>query len=273
MLALTAPRVHALNAYYYRQTGLDDEVLRLNTATLTKALSGGQQLTRVELAAALAQSGIVANNLGITYLMMHAELTGLICSGARRGKQFTYALLEERVPPAPSLTREDALAELVQRYFLSHAPATVADFVWWSGLTVADAKAGLDAAWSQLQHEVINGQTYWFGGLASAATSTEPVVYLLPNYDEALASFKDKSAATAPGYASMWDEGNTVYPHYLVINARIVGTWRRELKTRAVIVEVKPFAPLSDAEREATAATAARYGDFLGLSATVTFED
>jgi hypothetical protein len=272
MLALTAPRIHALSAYYYRQTGLDDDVFRLNAATLTKALSGGQQLTRAELGAALTQAGIVANDLRLGYLMMHAELTGVICSGGRRGKQFTYALLEERVPPAPRLTREEALAELVRRYFLSHGPATIADFVWWSSLSVADAKAGLDAVQSQLQRETIDGQTYWFGALAPVTANDSPVVYLLPNYDEGLVSYKDRSAVVEAQYAHIWDDGNAVYGHFLVIDYRIVGTWRRTLKARAVTVEVKPFKPLTDAERAAVEAEATRYGAFLGLAASVVFE-
>ena len=93
---------------------------------------------------------------------MQAELEGILCSGPRRGKQFTYALLEERVPPAKKLEQDEALAELTKRYFTSHGPALLKDFVWWSGLTVAEAKEGIELVKTSLQHEIINDQSYWW---------------------------------------------------------------------------------------------------------------
>jgi hypothetical protein len=127
---------------------------------LANALQGGKQLTRDELASALQQAGIITEGeQRVTYIVMRAELDGIICSGARRGKQFTYALLDERAPHARALTHDEALAELTRRYFTSHGPATIQDFGWWSGLTGADAKAGLAMVTSHLQQETINGQT------------------------------------------------------------------------------------------------------------------
>src|SRR5260370_8551736 len=135
MLTLTAPRINALNAYYYRKLELDDAVFRHSNAVLGKALQGSKQLTRSELASVLQQAGIAADNLlRSTYIIMHAELDGIICSGARRGKQFTYALLDEQVPPTRALDRDEALGEFARRYFTSQAPATLHNFLWWSRL-------------------------------------------------------------------------------------------------------------------------------------------
>src|SRR5205085_10298801 len=185
LLALTAPRVHAASAYYNRKLELDDAVFRCTNAVLANALQGGKQLTRDELASALQQAGIVTEDVQrVTYIVMRAELDGIICSGVRRGKQFTYALLAERAPQARSLDRDEALAELTKRYFTSHGPATIQDFVWWSGLTVADAKAGLAMVTSHLLHETINGQTYWFSPSTPPVQYLSQAAYLLPNYDE-----------------------------------------------------------------------------------------
>ncbi len=76
-------------------------------------------MTRAELSAALKKKKIVADGLRLGYLMMQAELDGIICSGAKQGKQFTYALLDDRVPPAKYLNKDEALAELSKRYFSS----------------------------------------------------------------------------------------------------------------------------------------------------------
>jgi Winged helix DNA-binding domain len=118
LLALTAPRVHAASASYNRKLELDDAVFRCTHAVLANALQGGKQLTRDELASALQQAGIATEGeQRVTHIMMRAELDGIICSGARRGQQFTYALLAERAPHARMLARDEALAELTRRYW------------------------------------------------------------------------------------------------------------------------------------------------------------
>jgi hypothetical protein len=152
MLALTAPRVSAAMGYYNRLLGLDRAVFRKSNETLTRALRDGRQRTRRELVSALTGAGVkVPTGQHAAHLLMQAELDGVICSGARRGKQHTYALLDERVPPAHTLERDEALAELTRRYFATRGPATLRDFSWWSGLTMADARRGAEAVGPFLQ--------------------------------------------------------------------------------------------------------------------------
>ena len=157
LLALSAPRIHAANAYYYRQAGLDAKTFAKSCAMIHRALEGGKTLTRAELAVHLKRAKVPADGLKLAYLMMHAELEGVICSGPRRGKQFTYALLDERVPATKPKTRDEALAELARRYFASHGPATVRDFAWWSGLTVKDAQQAIDSVRPRLESSTIGG--------------------------------------------------------------------------------------------------------------------
>ncbi|MCC6458282.1 MAG: AlkZ family DNA glycosylase [Caldilineaceae bacterium] len=265
MLVLTAPRVNQVMGSYYRAHALDDATFRRSSEALTRALAGGKHLTRAELATALQHAGIVTDGLRLGFLVMRAELDALICSGPRRGKQFTYALLEERVPPAKSLARDEALAELTKRYFQSHGPALIKDFVWWSGLTVADAKQGIEMLKPQLQQEVVNGQSYWFADSPAPAQRSSPATYLLPVYDEALASFKDYSAAVPPQFEGMWDNSDRIFSHYVVIDGQIVGSWKRTFAKGAVVIEFKSFATWSDAETEAIHAEAQRFADFLGM--------
>jgi hypothetical protein len=266
ILMLTAPRVHALNAYMYRQSELDEPLLRQSTDILIEALRGGNHLTRAELAVILAQTGIIASGFRLSYIMMYAELEAVICSGAMRGKQFTYALIDERAPAVPALSRDEALAELIRRYFRSHGPATVKDFVWWSGLTVADANAGIEMVKSEFGSEVIDGKTYWFSAAAPIAKLTEPVCYLLPNYDEGLASYEDRSASTASEYLQLWSGEGNVLAHHLVIDGRVVGSWRRTFKKRTVILEIRPFETLTPPQERALEAAADRYREFLGMA-------
>jgi len=264
MLALTARRAHTLNAGMYRKLELDGETLRRSTAALVDALQGGLQRTREEMREALQQAGIAAQDgQRLAYIMMHAEFDGIICSGPRRGKQFTYMLLEERAPKAISLESDEALAELVRRYFFSHGPATEHDFVWWSRLTLTDARKGLAVIGSELETEVIDGRTYWFLPAAAGKENSSHTAYLLPNYDE-LGSYQDRSAILDPGQAN-----ELALSHIILIYGKVAGSWMRTLKKQAVLLETDTFAPLSEAENRAVGAAAQRYGAFLGMPVTL----
>jgi len=262
MLGLTAPRVNAVNASMYRQLELDDALFRRSNAVIARALQGGQQLTRAELGSALADAGIVAEGIRLGCLVQRAELDAVVCSGPRRGKQFTYALLDERAPHASSLKRDEALAELTRRYYTGHGPATVRDFAWWSGLTAADARAGLDMVASHLTRAVIDGETYWSSAsMPPAARPSEPA-FLLPTYDEFLVGFAAFDKSRTGGQKA---SENLRFDSTIVIGGQVVGRWRRTFKKGAVVIELAPFAPLTAAAGEAVTAAAQRYGEFLGM--------
>jgi hypothetical protein len=272
MLALTSPRVLSANRLYCRKNGLDDKILARCRKIMARALAGGRHLTRAALAAVLERAGISGAGQRLAYLVMDAELERVICSGPRLGKQFTYALLEERAPKARELTNDEALAELTKRYFASHGPATLRDFVWWSGLTVKLAKRGLDMLAGAVASETVNGVTYWLvpparPRRATAPTAT-PLVHLLPNYDELMNALRDRglfrdSAAQPPADAFLR------FPHQLAIDGILRGAWRRTLTTRGVIITVRPFRPLARPEKRALDEAVERYGRFVSTPATL----
>ncbi|MCL4296624.1 MAG: winged helix DNA-binding domain-containing protein [Anaerolineae bacterium] len=264
LLALTAPRVNAAVASYYRKLELDEATFARSNTVLAKALQGGQQLTRSELAAILQQAGIAtADLLRFSLIMLRAELDAVVCSGALRGKQHTYALLAERAPQARTLERDEALAELVRRYFTSHGPATVADFGWWSGLTMADARAGLEMAKPHLVQEVSDGQTYWLPSSSLPANTTSPTVHLLPAFDEYTVAYKDRRAILDPAYPPQ--AKIDILNPAIAVNGKIVGTWKRTIKKDTVVLTLSPFTALTEAEDQAIAGAAQQYSAFLEL--------
>jgi hypothetical protein len=270
LLALTAPRVHAANAHRYRELELDDPTMKRGHKALIKSLRGGQHLTREELGEALENAGIAeAKGQRLAYLVMHAEVDGLICSGPRRGKQFTYALLEERVPSVAALKRDEALATLARRFFTSHGPATVRDFAKWSGLSSVDARHGLKAVEDQLEHETLNGEQYWFLSSAEPIKQVLPTGYLLSVYDEYIIGYADRSAIAGPEVAAkLFTLGNALTA-VIVIDGQIVGSWRRTLNNESVVVELNPFRRFTTAEQRSIAAAAQRYGEFLERQAVI----
>jgi hypothetical protein len=272
ILALTGPRVQIANAHAYGNMEVNAAIFRKSDNVITKALSGGNYLTRAELGERLSRSRIhVTHPQQLAYLMMNAELNALITSGPRRGNQFTYALLDERVPPTKPREREDALAELARRYFSTRGPATVHDFSWWSGLTVADSRTAIALLGSSLVSGVVGGTTYWIASDAAPAAATKNAVHLLPNYDEYFIGFRDRSAIldVVKGFSLL--PGNPMFTaHVIVLDGQLVGGWKRSVSSKAVTVDVQLVSKLKPATRKALLATAARYGKFLALPVDVT---
>lgn len=267
MLKLTAPRILAQNASYFRNSKLDKAIFKRSNAVLIKALQGGRQLTRSELVSALRKNGVGSTDLlQFTYLLIYAELQGILCSGGHQGKQFTYALLEEQVPPYPVLEHDLALAELAKRYFLSHGPATLKDYTWWSGLTVKDAREGLEMIKSSLEHQVFEDQTYWFAGSTAAKKEKEIRTYLLPNYDEYMVGYADRSAIHDVQHNTKLDaRKNFLFNNVIVIHGQVAGTWKRTINKSSVIMELNPFFALSKPEKQALGVAIDQYGTFLNM--------
>ncbi len=260
MLELTAPRVQRAMTSYDRQLGLDPGVLTRATGVIERALGNGEYLTRVELGAHLQRAGLPGKSTQLAHLVMHAELEGLICSGPRRGKQSTYALLAERAPGARRLSREEGLAELARRFFRSHGPATVRDFIWWSGLRTGDARRALEM--NRAKRREVEGLTYWTLGHSAVRTPRpRPTVDLLPVYDEYLVAYRDRQAVPHSLYATPMFVG---VRHTLVIDGQVAGTWRTGLDSRGVVAEVELPRGLTPGEKRSLARALARYGRFLG---------
>ena len=271
LLTATAPRIQAGNAGRYRQLGLDAATLWRSEKLLAGALRGGEQLTRAELAQVLTRSGVAVDGQRLPYLLMYAELNAVICSGARKGLQHTYALLEERAPDARDLPREEALAELARRYFTSHGPATAKDFAMWASLTLAEAKPSIEAAGSSLRREEIGGVVFWSAADQAARTPAlrSPAVRLVQGYDEYLMGYTEtKGVLARPG--TRWAPATPpVFALVILLDGRVAGFWKRTLRRAAIVIEAALLEPFSEAQTLALQKEAARYGAFIGRDARV----
>ena len=263
MLELTAPRVHAVNAFMYRKTELDSNVFKKCCNLFAKLLKDNNYLSRTALKAELERIKITTDTVRLSCIMMYAELEGLLCSGPRQGKQHTYALLEERVPSAAKLTREEANAALALRYFASRGPATLQDYVWWSGLTVKDAKEGIAALPSAFVREMIDKQEYIFA--PHSPTPRKLATFLLPDYDEYSISYKDRTALfTAEDNERRSKGDNPFFNHLIVVDGIIGGSWKPLVKGKQVAVTTTFFAPLNDRQHQAVMTSVRDYIAFMG---------
>jgi Winged helix DNA-binding domain len=264
LLALTAPRVKAASAYYWKRAGLDERSFAKAERILVAALGGARHQTRAELGRLLGEGGLPAAGEPLGLVLMRAELDAVICSGPRRGKQFTYALLEERAEGATALPREQALAALCLRYFQSHGPALAQDFAWWSGLTVADARAAI-ASCAELQQVVVEGRTF-FALPARRVAPKRPLVHLLPNYDEHVIAYKDHAATLDPALRARLSRAQGVLANHLVaLDGRVIGGWRRTFEQGHAVLSPTLLTPLTGPQRTALQTAATHYAHYLRL--------
>jgi hypothetical protein len=265
MLDLCAPRTLARNAARLeKEHGIDSRLIARSREILIQALRGGVCMARPEVYRHLEAARIkTAGGRGLHLLWWHAH-EGLLCLGPRAGKQQTFTLMDEWLPPTLPRSRTDSLAELARRYFTSHGPASLRDFAWWSGLAAADAALALQMVESELVSVRVEKQTYWLARDA-AATRASRDCHLLPAYDEYTVAYQDRRAVLSSELTSRNDAGHGIFHPSIVIGGQIAGTWSRALGKNSVALTCRLFGPIDRRQSQALVAAARRYADFLGL--------
>ncbi|HNP72259.1 MAG TPA: winged helix DNA-binding domain-containing protein [Kouleothrix sp.] len=273
MLELLASRVVSRSGARRRELGIDAAALAASAKVVAGALVGGRQLTRSALYEQLEQAGIATGGSRGLHILGYLAHERLICFGARAGKQPTFVLLEEWLPAAPALARDEALAMLALRYFTGHGPATVQDLTWWAGLTLGEARAAIGSVAGQLARATVGGQEYFFAPGLAAGAADPAEAFLLPPFDEFLVGYRDRSAMLDPAHTNLVTPGsNGIFNPIVVIGGRVLGTWKRAFAKKSVVLSFSAFAHFSAGQARAIEAAAERYAAFLGLPAEIQIE-
>lgn len=243
MLSLSAQRIRTVNLWLAEDAkmGLTEDHYKQCNRLLEKMLEGHKNLTKEEIGEELNRAAFPADNYGITRFLMHAETEGLICSGADKNQKPTYALLEERVPPVSPLSKEEALGKLALHYFRSHSPASLQDFVWWSGLSVTEARQAIGSIRPELVSDRFASQELFVHESSAGITVPDDTLHLLPSYDEYLLGYKDRSHVILPEhYAKAYNNWGIFYP-VILYRGKIVGNWKKTGKGKGLKIETSFF--------------------------------
>ncbi len=264
MLALTGPNIKKAMTSYDRSMGIDAKMYTKTNDLIAKALEGGQNLTRKEIMEAIKIGGIETNSSRAIHFMANAEVDAICCNGVMRGKEPTYALLDEKIPKGLVLSREESLTELAKRYFTSHAPATLPDFHWWSGLSMPDARAGLESIKSALESFVFDEKTY-FLPKGTLDAKVDDTVFLLPAFDEYCVSYKDRKAVFDPQWHKNAITNNGIFKPIIVVNGKVHGIWKRTIGKNKVTMDYDFFDKNGGVQQAALEARTAQFRAFLGI--------
>jgi hypothetical protein len=264
LLRLIGPCVRARAESYYRRNGLTDAVFERSRAVLREALAGGRQLVRQEIAAAFTRGRVDTDGLNLRLLLLQAELDQVLCSGALRGNHQTFALVDDLVPPAAPIPEDEALVELTRRYFSSHGPATLKDFIWWSSLPAARARRGLELLKKQgLRPLEAGGLTHWMLEAPARRAITEAPVHLLQPYDEYIIGYTESRNVLAVAGPPVAPIRAPRHPNALIRDGQRIGSWRTAPGADEAVVEAHLTRPLDRTTRSALEAEVERYGRFL----------
>jgi hypothetical protein len=266
LLKLTGPRVQAFCQSYYKKFELDKKLFKKCNEIFIKSLQGGRELTRTALQAELKKAKINAAGIRLAFLMMQAELDGIICSGKREGKQFPYALLEERVAAVKQIDRERSLSLLAHKYFKSRGPATVNDFSWWCGLPISECREAIAMLNDEFVKENINGKEYIYCDVPLVKSKLADRSFFMPDYDEYGIAYKDRSVLFDKRKISEKAFASLGFPHVLVIDGIISGTWKIIKKGREVrVLETQASRDLLIKHQGAIARASKRFNEFTEL--------
>jgi ribosomal protein S18 acetylase RimI-like enzyme len=237
MLQLSKERIKASSASRDRALEITEPLYSKCNRLVEKILEGHHHLTRQELASELAKAGIAVDTSRMIHFMMRAEVEGIVCSGIDKGNKQTYALIDERIPPAKALHKEEALATLATRYFRSHSPAGLQDFVWWSGLSVSEAKQAVHLIQPELFTVRFRETPLLVHQSCSEAPEPLDTLHLLPAFDEYIIAYKDRTSILETEHHAKAFSKNGIFHPIIVANGRIVGTWQKAVHKNRVTVK------------------------------------
>lgn len=264
MLKLSARRIRSANESLTRgrQLEITEKLHSRCNRLLEKMLAGNKSLTKQQIGEELNRQGIAADTPRLTRLLMHAETEGVVCSGPVCSGRQTYALLEERVPPAPELHPDEALAKLATAYFRSHAPAALQDFVWWSGLSVTEARHAVGLVGRSLTVERFGQRELFVHESCNAAETSAVRLHLLPAYDEYLIGYKDRTDILQQEHRARAFTNYGIFYPVVLYDGRVVGNWKRPVRQDRFGIETSFFETETDVDRDMLEAAASRYRAF-----------
>jgi hypothetical protein len=263
MLQLSAPKIKSSLKSRHKQLELSDSVFAKTSSIIEKTLSKEISLTRDELADEFHKAGIRTDENRLSHILFRSELDGIICSGPIKKNKLTYALLHDRVPKRKEILYDEALAELAKRYFKSRCPATLEDFIWWSNLTVKDARKAIDLIKSDFFQETIGSTKYLIPNASPKPILEKTSVHLLPAYDEFLISYRDRRSSLSEVNNKRTVSDNGIFYPTIVINGQVAGLWKRTFQKNKVIVSAGCFKPPDDSTIRKIALKVRDYGRFL----------
>ncbi len=176
----------------------------------------------------------------LSYHIRMSEMTGTLCSGDLQPMKATYALTANKVKPKGKLDRDEALMRFARKYFQSRQPATLEDFVWWSGLNINDCRRGIALLGDFIHKEIWKGREFYLTADCRTHGFRKGKYLLIPPYDEYLISYKSRDVVLSPDYKHKAHNNSGIFQPVIAHDGIICGNWapfREDLQTEFFLGE------------------------------------
>ena len=265
MIRLNRHRLEHVYVGYNREKGLtiSETDYGRSQEVLRDALSGRRELTLEVLQSTFASRGLPATEAHVRAYLWRAETRELVCSGLPQGGKLTYTLIDDRVPPAADISREEALSRLATAYLRSHAPATLDDFAWWSYLSRGDAERAIHSLGDAVEATTIRGRTLYLHRDCRLRGRAAGTACLLPPYDEYLLGYKDRTDVLPDAWAHRAHNGRGIFQRIVVQGGQVVGGWREQPTAQGSSIAIEHWREGVPPDTVATGRAALRYRRYL----------
>ena len=207
----------------------EEEVMKIREI-LVQTAAGKGSVTKEDFVEALAEKDICMDEHRLSYHIRYAELSGTLCSGDLLPMKATYALAADKVKPRVKMNRDEALAMLARKYFQSRQPATLEDFVWWSGLNINDCRRGIEILGDFLHVETwraasLPRRDFYFTDDCRTRGFRKGKYLLIPPYDEYLIGYKSRDIVLSPDYSHKAHNNSGIFQPIIAHDGVICGNW------------------------------------------------
>ncbi|MBQ4197487.1 MAG: AlkZ family DNA glycosylase [Bacteroidales bacterium] len=228
MLELFSPRAIAVTNGWMSSNGIsitEKEYRRIGDILYRIAEEKGS-VTKEDIKQALKEKDIAMDDHRLSYHIRMAEFTGTLCSGDLLPMKATYALASKKAGPLPGRTdRDEALMMLTRRFFRSRQPATLEDFVWWSGLNISDCRRGIKLLNTSIHKEHINGRDFYLTDDCRTRGFRSGKFLLIPPYDEYLIGYKSRDIVLPQEHRHKAHNNSGIFQPIIAHDGLICGNW------------------------------------------------
>lgn len=190
-----------------------------------KAVTDKGSATKDDFVQALFEKGINLDEHRLSYHLRIAEMLGLLCSGDLHPKKTTYTLAKEKVKKPSNIDRDEALMRFTRKYFQSRQPATLEDFVWWSGLNVSDCKKGIEMLGGTIHKESWCGRDFYLTDDCRTQGFRKGQMLLIPPYDEYLIAYKSRDIVLPLEFRHRAHNNSGIFQPIIARDGIICGNW------------------------------------------------